>query len=337
MPPIIKRYTSNSIIYFKGDTDSNIYILRSGKVIIRETPADSFKEIVTYIKEGEFFGLKSALGHYPKEETAQTIEDSVVLVLDENEFLNLISKNIDLQVKILKILSKELRDTIKKVSDIFGAKVITPFDGMFSYAKYYLNNKKPEKALYFLNKLKLYYPEYAKLNNVDELINNATNISYSQEKNVDGGQQEGSKEEISESVSKEKSENDKEYVKIFYEALNYVKNEDYDSAIQRFTDVIKVPDVTDEYKIKAMYEIGRALYNIKKYDNAINIYKKILNEFKENILLKEVLYEMASTYIKLGDKEKAMNILNKIIEIQPANETTTKAKKLISTLKESKK
>lgn len=335
MPPILKKYTANSIIYFKGDTDSNIYILRSGKVIIRETPADSFKEVVTYIKEGEFFGLKSALGHYPKEETAQTVQDSLVLVLDENEFLNLISKNIDLQIKILKILSKELRDTVKKVSDIFGAKVITPFDGMLSYAKYYIANKKPQKALYFLNKLKVYYPDYANLNNVDELISNVNNASFINESsNVQTSEQlqEEEKEE-----NREESENNKEYVKIFYEGLNYVKNEDYDSAIQKFTDVIKVPDVTDEYKIKAMYEIGRALFNIKKYENALNIYKKILNEFKENLMIKEVLFEMANVYLKLGDKEKAKGILVKITEIEPSNETTTKAKKLLATLKEAKK
>ena len=334
MPPLTKKYKANSIIYFKGDVDPNIYILRSGKVILRVTPADSFKEEIVYVKEGEFFGLKSALGHYPKEETAQTIEDSIVVVLDENEFLNLISKNIDLQVKILKILSKELRDTVKKISDILKAKVITPFDGMLSYANYYLDNKKPQKALYFLNLLMKNYPEFASRNNVEELINKANSILagvYQEEesKKVEENQQ----GELDEESKKIKEENEKEYVKIFYNGMNFEKNEDYDNAIQKFTEVIKFQDVTDEYKIKAMYEIGRCLYSIKKYENAINIYKKIINEFKQNPLIKEVIYEMAQSYLKHGDKEKAKNLLKKVLEIEPADETTTKTKKLLSTLK----
>ena len=79
-------YKSGSIIYFEGDRSDNIYILKSGRVILTSTKLDTGEEVKEDVRHGEFFGVKSALGKYPREETAQTIGETGVLVLRPAEF-----------------------------------------------------------------------------------------------------------------------------------------------------------------------------------------------------------------------------------------------------------
>jgi len=274
------------------------------------------------------------MGHYPREETAHCLSDVTTVILDEKEFIGIISKNIDLLLKILKILSKELRDVARKVNDILGGKVISPFEGLLSYGQYYLQEGKGEKAVYFLELLKKQFPDFAERNGIDSLILQAkSNAEEAEDSTVSVSEMGDGLPKGSIFENEQESENSKEYVSVFYAGMNCFKNEQYDESIEKYTLVIKDSQVSDEYKIKAMFEIGRALFQLKKYDNSVNIYKKILNEFKEIPILKDVLYEMAITLLKLNQKDKAMALCKKIIDIQPSDQVTTKAKRLLSELK----
>ncbi len=70
MSPKAVQYRANSIIYFKGDTSDRVYLLNSGKVSLNYIDIETGQEVHDLIKMGEFFGVKSGLGRYPREETA---------------------------------------------------------------------------------------------------------------------------------------------------------------------------------------------------------------------------------------------------------------------------
>ena len=90
MPKAVK-YTKGSIIYFSGDKDDRVFILQSGIVILTTHDIESNSQITEQVKTGEFFGVKSALGHFPREETATVLTDSIVITMNVAEFETLFS------------------------------------------------------------------------------------------------------------------------------------------------------------------------------------------------------------------------------------------------------
>src|SRR5574344_601847 len=106
--PKAMLYTKGSIIYFEGDHDERIFIMQKGTVLLSSTDIETGQPIVEQIKSGEFFGVKSALGHFTREETATVLVPTVAVALTIAEFENLFYNNqqyrscYDIYLKFLK-------------------------------------------------------------------------------------------------------------------------------------------------------------------------------------------------------------------------------------------
>lgn len=329
MSPAIKKFTKDSIIFFKGDVDKNIYILKNGKVVLKYTPPDSFKEEIYQVKDGEFFGLKSSIGHYPREETALCITDVITVVLSENEFINLISKNTTLLIKILKILSKELRDVALKVYDLLGGTQISSEEGMLNYGKYYFDQSMYQKSLYFYKRFTELFPDSPQIPDAQKKVKLLKEA-------IESGSQIAENKEKQKEDKIEKEENSLE-VKMYYEALNLFSQEKYHEAITEYKKLLELEEISDEYKSKALFEIGRSFFKLNQFDKSIAIYKKLLTEFEDIPIFKEVLYELALTYTKVDKFDKAKSLLQKVIKVEPQDNVNIKAKRLLSKLKDNKK
>ena len=71
--PVARNYNGGSIVYFQDDAADEIYVLQKGRVVLLSTAQDTEEELKEEVQLGEFFGVKSSLGRYPREETAQVI------------------------------------------------------------------------------------------------------------------------------------------------------------------------------------------------------------------------------------------------------------------------
>ena len=78
MPKAV-QYTKGSIIYFSGDRDERVFILQQGIVILTSTDIETGTAVTEQIRNGEFFGVKSSLGRFPREETATVVTDTIVV------------------------------------------------------------------------------------------------------------------------------------------------------------------------------------------------------------------------------------------------------------------
>ena len=135
MPKAV-QYTKGSIIYFAGDRDERIYILQKGLVILTSTDIETGTPVTEQVKTGEFFGVKSSLGHFPREETATVLQDTVAVTMSLQEFETIFSGNKDVILKMLRVFSGQLRQIHKKTESILKQKVNqNQADGMFSVAK----------------------------------------------------------------------------------------------------------------------------------------------------------------------------------------------------------
>jgi CRP-like cAMP-binding protein len=140
--PKVMQYSKGSIIYFAGDRDERVFILQKGCVVISTTDIETNLPVTEQIKTGEFFGVKSALGHFPREETATVLMDSVCLSLTVQEFENIFSSNKAVIMKMLRVFSNQLRQIHKKTEEILNkGQDINQQTGMMSVAQAFYNDE----------------------------------------------------------------------------------------------------------------------------------------------------------------------------------------------------
>lgn len=159
-----RTYKSGSIIYFEGDKSEYVYILKSGRVFLTSIKLDTGEEVKEDVRHGEFFGVKSALGKYPREETAQTVGETSVLVLGLADFERLVLRNVNVVRKMLRVFSNQLRRIHKMVRSALGeGEAVNPAVELFRIGEYYYKAGVFEQAAYAFKKYMEYYPdtEYA--------------------------------------------------------------------------------------------------------------------------------------------------------------------------------
>ncbi len=157
-----RSYKSGSIVYMEGDKSDNIYILKTGRVILTTKKVEDrvWVEVKENVKPGEFFGVKSALGRYPRDETAQTFGDTMVLVLSLADFERLVLKNLNVVKKMLRVFSNQLRSIGKKVREVLGESEVTnPDVELFKIGEYYYKAGRLQEAQYAYRKFLEYYPD----------------------------------------------------------------------------------------------------------------------------------------------------------------------------------
>ncbi|RXK52651.1 response regulator [Aquirufa rosea] len=95
-------------IYSEGDTPSRLYFLEKGKIKTYHTNREGKYFITSFIKEGDFFGYVDMLENQSYRETAEALEESVILSISSNEFKDLLKQNIHLEIYFRKALTSYL-------------------------------------------------------------------------------------------------------------------------------------------------------------------------------------------------------------------------------------
>lgn len=144
--PKAMQYTKGSIIYFEGDKDERIFIMQAGSVLLTSTDIESGQPVAEQVKSGEFFGVKSALGHFAREETATALVPTVAVALTIQEFEILFSNNKALIMKMLKVFSNQLRQIHKKTESILNNIAEDQQSGMLAVAKSFYDDEQYRSA-----------------------------------------------------------------------------------------------------------------------------------------------------------------------------------------------
>lgn len=116
--PKITQYKKGAVVYFKGDYDERIFILQQGLAVGMTVDIGSKLRINERIRAGEFFGVKSALGQFPREETVSIEEDAVCISMTVPEFETMFASNTQIIMKMLRVFSGQLRQVHRKTESI---------------------------------------------------------------------------------------------------------------------------------------------------------------------------------------------------------------------------
>jgi len=171
--PKAMQYTKGSIIYFEGDHDERIFIMQQGAVLLSSTDIESGQPIAEQIKSGEFFGVKSALGHFGREETATALVPTIAVALTIQEFEILFSNNKQLIMKMLRVFSNQLRQIHKKTESILNNIVADQQSGMLAVAQSFYDDEQFRSACDIYVKFLKRYPNSPQLQEVTKLYTTA--------------------------------------------------------------------------------------------------------------------------------------------------------------------
>jgi len=328
------QYRTNSIIFFKGDISDKVYILNSGKVSLNYIDIETGQEVHDLIKTGEFFGVKSAFGRYPREETAVVLQDSAVIAFSVPEFEQLISKNTRIIMKMLKVFSNQLRRIHKQVQNLlYAEEQVNPETGLFRIGEYYLTNKKYNQALYAYKQYLVYYPSGVHSAEATKKIETAEEFlqKYGQGKGPAGSGQKNKAVVDKPQKTKELSN----VAQSYYNAVSLISQQKYEPAYSEFKKIIEQGN-DEEYLAKSQFEMGRCLFFMQKYQDCINSFTNLIQKYPTHPDLKDALFFVGKCYQALGDSSKAEGFYKKIMSMTSEEEPLyRKVKKALRTVKES--
>jgi CRP-like cAMP-binding protein len=341
MAPKAMTFKANSVIYFKGDISDKIYILKSGKVSMNSEDIETGQEVRDLIQTGEFFGVKSALGKYPREESAVVLSDAEVIQFTVPEFEQFVAQNTRVIMKMLKVFSNQLRRIHARVSSLLVTEEKTdPESGLFGIGQYYLNKKMYAQALYVFRRYLTYYPsgKFAK----EAAQNIALAEQYAQKYGQGKGPEIGSTASIAEKrpagpTPQAARAELSDVAKVYYNGVSLFGQGKFQEALEEFKKVSEQKE-DEEYAVKALFDIGRCFYQLKQFDSAIRQFSALIQKYPKLPDLPEALFYIGQCYEEKGESDRAVGFYKKILTMTTeADPVQRKVKKALRAWEEKSK
>ncbi|MBN2039566.1 MAG: tetratricopeptide repeat protein [Spirochaetes bacterium] len=332
---LTRTYKHGSIIYFEGDRSDVIYILKAGRVVLTSIKVDTGEEIKENIKLGEFFGVKSAIGHYPREETAQTIGDTTVLVVGRADFEKMMIKNVSLLTKMLRVFSNQLRRIHKMQREILGeGETINPATELFKIGEYYFKSGNLQQAKYAYKRYLEHYPgtKFSDLamQRIKTIDTGGSNTDFQEnaplESEDDFDSRSGNNVDLTDfSIDNESSSDDSGS-----QEMHDFFSDDGGDNILGGSSYHKEAIPTRQKDITEMFYEAVSLFSQERYKEALPLFQKILNiktlkNDSENRIFEKAHFEIGRCYLKLNNIKDAITYLSTMIKKFPRSDNVKNA------------
>jgi TolA-binding protein len=326
------QYRSGSLIYFKGDPADKIYILQSGKVSLVYQDIETGADVRDPVQPGEFFGVKSALGRYTREENAMALSDTNVMIFTVPEFEAVAMANSRIIMKMLKVFSNQMRRVHRQVSKVMAKEEQPPADALYNIGEFYLKSKRFSHAKHVFDRYLTFYPSGKNAQQA------AKNMEIAENALAHYGDGKGPGIIISSAPSEPAptpapaSQKDSEKTaKAFYDAVSLVSQGKYQDAFMSFRLIVDTNTDT-ELAVKSSFEIGRCMFLMKKYEESLKYYTNMLTKYPKHPQLIEAMFIIGQCHERIGRKEQAAAFFKKIISMGGDESTIEKAKQALSVL-----
>jgi len=326
------QYRSGSLIYFQGDPADKIYILQSGKVSLVYQDIETGVDVKDSVQPGEFFGVKSALGRYPREENAVTLADTSVMIFTVPEFENVAMANTRIIMKMLKVFSNQMRRVHKQVSKVMAKEEQPPADGLYNVGEFYLKNKRFSHAKHVFSRYLTFYPSGK------NAIQATKNLEIAEDALSRYGDGKGPGVSIgssapSEAAARPTQEDSGKIEKSYYDAINLVSQGKYQEAFMLFKSIVDA-NINPELAAKSSFEIGRCMFLLNKFEESLRYYTNMLTKIPKHPDIKEAMFIMGQCNEKIGRKDQAAAFYRKILSMGGGEDdgTNVKVKRALNAL-----
>ncbi len=115
---VMKNAAKNEIIYLSDESSDNIYFLKNGRIKISKYSDDGKELVLAVLGPGEIFGESALSGGDQHEEDAEAMEDAVICSIDHHKFTELMARNPELNLKIIKFIGFKLKKVQSKLEQL---------------------------------------------------------------------------------------------------------------------------------------------------------------------------------------------------------------------------
>jgi CRP-like cAMP-binding protein len=323
------QYRAGSLIYFQGDEADKVFLLQTGKVHLVYQDIETGEDVHDLVQPGEFFGVKSALGRYPREENAVTMQDTAIMSFTIPEFEALAMSNTRIIMKMLKVFSNQMRRIHKQVSSLMEKNEQDPEAGLFSVGEYYLKNRRFYQAKQVFSRYLTYYPTGKKAEQAAKYLEFSENAWIQQVNAAPAGTAKPSGAQTSGAASPPPGQGEgtpaesaspagktalSGAAKAYHDGVNMLSQAKFQQAyllLKRVAEANEEP----EYAAKSSYEIGRCFYLQGKYDDCIKHYTTMLTRYPKHPALGSALFLIGQSYEKNNRKDQAAVFYKKILSM----------------------
>jgi TolA-binding protein len=301
------HYRSGSLIYVQGDEANKVFLLKSGTVNLSYQDIETDKNLQDVVQPGEFFGVRSVLGRYPREENAIALQDISLMVFTVPEFEALIMTNARITMKILRLFSNQLRRIHNQMSRMMETKEPrNPELRLFALGEYYYKNEYFSRAKYVFERYLNYYPSGRCAVMAVEYLRD---IGSSQDKSEEAK----AVEEFTPAGDPPDSSSGN-VAEAYNRALDLVAQGQYPQAYDAFKNILQ-EDEDQEYTAKSSFELGRCLFLQNQYEDCIKYYTMMIIKYPQHPNLAETLFLMGQSREKNGRKDQALVFYKKILSM----------------------
>src|SRR5438552_15376241 len=106
-----RRLAEAEVLCRQGDPGDALFIVTGGRIRLSTTDPSGNEKVLTFFTDGQFFGEMSLLTGAPRSATAIAETDSQVLVLDKNDFDELLASRAQIMREMLKVVSQRTMQT----------------------------------------------------------------------------------------------------------------------------------------------------------------------------------------------------------------------------------
>jgi len=122
---VVRSYPKNTVIINEGDHSDTLYVIQEGKVKVYLADEQGKEIVLNQQGPGEYFGELALLDDAARSASVMTLERSSFCVLSKDVFKDVLAKNPNIAVSLIKDLTHRVRaltDNVKSLAllDVYG-------------------------------------------------------------------------------------------------------------------------------------------------------------------------------------------------------------------------
>ena len=124
-PPVSEtsgNYSAGEVIFHQGDLGTEMFIIQEGQVHIIKNLAGG-SHILSRLDKGDFFGEMAVLESVPRSADAIAVTDVKTLVINGTRFDEMLRKNPEIAVRIIRKYSERLREANTLLERLVGKEI----------------------------------------------------------------------------------------------------------------------------------------------------------------------------------------------------------------------
>jgi len=156
----VENYLPNSFIMVEGKKNAeSFYIILKGKVKLSREIVYINDNSVPIVGPGDFFGVISCMSGHAREENAVSSEPTAVIAVRKEQFGELIQRNPDVAMKIIRFFSRKLRYYDQAITQLtLKTTAEENPEHLYKIGEYYLTKRSFQHAAYAFQRYLQYCP-----------------------------------------------------------------------------------------------------------------------------------------------------------------------------------